>query len=339
MWLILLRAPPRRSCPRRGTASGSARWPSATAATSTTSTRSWRRSGRSATRSSTCSPSSPTRRCSPTSTTTEPKGDHYYWRTEYLAELERRAARDHARAVRRLPDPRRASWASCTSAARSTSTPSDDGAVGNRDARYVIGVQRHVGARRARRPTSSGDWVRDAGERLRPFSTGGNYINFQTADEGDERDPRHLRRQLRPPRRGQAALRPGQPVPLEPQRPPVTRARADRRRRHRRAGAGASAGPRRRRGRGDRARRRAGGPPAPASTSPATPCARCARSASSRRVTRSRASASATTAAGCCARSTSPGCGRASGRAWPCTAPTCTRCCSRRRATCPCAAG
>ena len=30
-------------------------------------------------------------------------------------------------------------------------------------------------------------WVRDAWGRLRPFSTGGTYINFQTADEGDER--------------------------------------------------------------------------------------------------------------------------------------------------------
>ena len=30
-------------------------------------------------------------------------------------------------------------------------------------------------------------WVREAWERFRPFSTGGNYINFQTADEGEER--------------------------------------------------------------------------------------------------------------------------------------------------------
>ena len=30
-------------------------------------------------------------------------------------------------------------------------------------------------------------WVRDAWSRVRPFSTGGNYINFQTADESEER--------------------------------------------------------------------------------------------------------------------------------------------------------
>ena len=30
-------------------------------------------------------------------------------------------------------------------------------------------------------------WVRSAWERFRPFSTGGNYVNFQTADEDEER--------------------------------------------------------------------------------------------------------------------------------------------------------
>ena len=30
-------------------------------------------------------------------------------------------------------------------------------------------------------------WVRDAGKRVRPFSTGRTYINFQTADEGEQR--------------------------------------------------------------------------------------------------------------------------------------------------------
>jgi hypothetical protein len=30
-------------------------------------------------------------------------------------------------------------------------------------------------------------WIRDAWRRLRPFSTGATYVNFQTADEGDDR--------------------------------------------------------------------------------------------------------------------------------------------------------
>ena len=38
-------------------------------------------------------------------------------------------------------------------------------------------------------PTASAnrDWVRNAWTALKPFPTGGNYVNFQTTDEGDER--------------------------------------------------------------------------------------------------------------------------------------------------------
>ena len=30
-------------------------------------------------------------------------------------------------------------------------------------------------------------WIRAAGQRVRPFSTGGSYVNFQTADEAEDR--------------------------------------------------------------------------------------------------------------------------------------------------------
>jgi hypothetical protein len=62
----------------------------------------------------------------------------------------------------------------------------EDGAVGNRNALYDLEI---VGA------WNPGDdngtrhvaWVRSAWEKLRPFSTGGVYINFQSSDEGPER--------------------------------------------------------------------------------------------------------------------------------------------------------
>ena len=54
---------------------------------------------------------------------------------------------------------------------------------------------------------------------------------------------------------------------------------------------------------------------------------------------RSRGSASAITAAGCCARSTSPRSGGPSGHAWRYIEPSSTICCSRRPATCPSASG
>jgi hypothetical protein len=62
----------------------------------------------------------------------------------------------------------------------------DDGAVGNRDARFVIGVK---GMWDAGEPDAESfrQWIRRAGTRIRPFSTGRSYINFQTADEDEQR--------------------------------------------------------------------------------------------------------------------------------------------------------
>jgi hypothetical protein len=57
----------------------------------------------------------------------------------------------------------------------------DDGAVGNRDARYISGFSGTwpPGAASEEHVT----WVRDAWETIRPFSTGGNYVNFQLAED------------------------------------------------------------------------------------------------------------------------------------------------------------
>ena len=62
----------------------------------------------------------------------------------------------------------------------------DDGAVGNRDARFAMGV---IGMWEPGEPNADAfrQWVRDGWERVRPFSTGRTYINFQTADEDEER--------------------------------------------------------------------------------------------------------------------------------------------------------
>jgi FAD/FMN-containing dehydrogenase len=62
----------------------------------------------------------------------------------------------------------------------------DDGAVGNRDAAFVTGA---AGAWPAADPNGETHqaWVRAAWGRLRPFSTGGNYVNFQTIDDDVDR--------------------------------------------------------------------------------------------------------------------------------------------------------
>ena len=61
----------------------------------------------------------------------------------------------------------------------------DDGAVGNRDASYIAGFNGTWPP--ATPPDPHVTWVRDSWERIRPFSTGGNYVNFPLADDDHER--------------------------------------------------------------------------------------------------------------------------------------------------------
>jgi FAD/FMN-containing dehydrogenase len=115
----------------------------------------------------------------------EPKGAHYYWKTEYHAEL----SDDLLSTVRDLfaecPIPE-AEIGFLHLGGALNEHDGDDGAVGNRDARFALGVN---GMWEPDEPDGDGfrHWVRDAWERVRPFSTGGSYINFQTADEDEER--------------------------------------------------------------------------------------------------------------------------------------------------------
>jgi FAD/FMN-containing dehydrogenase len=116
---------------------------------------------------------------------TEPKGMHYYWRTEYMAELgdELLAVwRDSAAAC----PIEEAQMGILHLGGALNERAEDDGAVGNRDARYVLGV---LGMWEPGEPGAATfpSWVRSAWERIRPFSTGATYINFQAVDEGDER--------------------------------------------------------------------------------------------------------------------------------------------------------
>jgi FAD/FMN-containing dehydrogenase/pimeloyl-ACP methyl ester carboxylesterase len=116
---------------------------------------------------------------------TEPKGRHYYWRTEYLPELSDELL-DTCRDLARECPTRDSEIAILHLGGAIGDRAPDDGAAGNRDARYAIGA---LGMWDAGERGAEGfpQWVRDAWDRLRPFSTGGSYINLQTDDEGDER--------------------------------------------------------------------------------------------------------------------------------------------------------
>jgi hypothetical protein len=57
----------------------------------------------------------------------------------------------------------------------------DDGAVGNRNAAYIGGVAAMW--EEDGRDAEHIAWARDGWNRIKPFSTGGNYVNFQMPDD------------------------------------------------------------------------------------------------------------------------------------------------------------
>jgi FAD/FMN-containing dehydrogenase len=115
---------------------------------------------------------------------TEPKGDHYYWRTDYHAGLDDRMLDTFRDLFAECPMPD-GDLGILHLGGALNERAADDGAVGNRDARYVTGVKGRW-LPDAAEADAYQQWVRDAGARIRPFSTGATYINFQTADEGQE---------------------------------------------------------------------------------------------------------------------------------------------------------
>jgi FAD/FMN-containing dehydrogenase len=115
----------------------------------------------------------------------EPAGDMYDWKTEFTAELSDELLSTWRDLAATCPIPR-AQIAILHLGGALNERAADDGAVGNRDARYACGAI-GVWDRGEPRGDAFGSWIRAAWTRFRPFSTGGSYINFQTADEDDDR--------------------------------------------------------------------------------------------------------------------------------------------------------
>jgi FAD/FMN-containing dehydrogenase/pimeloyl-ACP methyl ester carboxylesterase len=115
----------------------------------------------------------------------EPKGRHYYWKTEYLAQLTDEFLSTWRELAAECPSPLTQMGILHLGGALAD-RDGDDGAVGNRDARFACAA---LGMWEPDEPGADAfpQWVRDAWARFRPFSTGGSYINLQTADEGDDR--------------------------------------------------------------------------------------------------------------------------------------------------------
>jgi FAD/FMN-containing dehydrogenase len=114
---------------------------------------------------------------------TQPKGINYYWKTGYLASLP-----DEFLDTFRVQALKATSGLSQSiifhlGEAIGSRVP-DDGAVGNRDARYVCGA---AAAWKEGPAEPHVAWARESWKAMQPLSTGGVYINFLTEEEGMDR--------------------------------------------------------------------------------------------------------------------------------------------------------
>ncbi len=115
----------------------------------------------------------------------EAKGMHQYWKTEYLPDLSAEYLDSFRDGALRATSPLSFSVIFHIGGALNEHDE-DDGAVGNRDARFISGFS-GVWPPDDPRADEHLAWVRDAWERIQPFSTGGNYINFQLGEDDTAR--------------------------------------------------------------------------------------------------------------------------------------------------------
>ena len=116
---------------------------------------------------------------------TQPRGMHYYWKSEFVPGLSDDLLATYHAQFEGLKAPANQVVLFHLAGALNERAE-DDGAMGNREAGFACVVQ-SMWAPDAPTADANREWVRNAWTALRAFSTGGNYVNFQTADEGDER--------------------------------------------------------------------------------------------------------------------------------------------------------
>lgn len=114
----------------------------------------------------------------------QPFGRQYYWKSDYFRALDPRADDLMVGHAERITSPFSAVLVMHLGGAANRVGEADT-AAGNRDAEYVFNVQgawddpadspHHIA------------WVRDYWQAMRPFSSGGTYVNFLTRDEDEER--------------------------------------------------------------------------------------------------------------------------------------------------------
>jgi FAD/FMN-containing dehydrogenase len=114
----------------------------------------------------------------------EPKWLHRYWKAEFLPGLSSGFLDAFRSSALRVTSPLSQSIIFHLAGALNDHDD-DDGAVGNRDANYIGGFNATWPPGAPADPHVA--WARDGWERIRPCSTGGNYVNFQLADDAAAR--------------------------------------------------------------------------------------------------------------------------------------------------------
>jgi FAD/FMN-containing dehydrogenase len=115
---------------------------------------------------------------------TQPKGRRYYWKSEYLPKLPDQLMTKFIDHAGQITSPHSAVIIFPLGGALENFA-SDHGAVGNRDAQYVLNIT--ASWEEATDDAANLSWARTAWEEMREFSTGGTYLNFLTEEEGQER--------------------------------------------------------------------------------------------------------------------------------------------------------
>lgn len=115
---------------------------------------------------------------------TQPKGRRYYWKSEYLPGIDPDMDEKIIDYGTGIPSPHSAVILFQLEGALNR-LPADHSPVGNRDARFVLNIGGSWD--HADDDETNIQWAKDTWNGLRPYSTGGNYINFLTEDEGPER--------------------------------------------------------------------------------------------------------------------------------------------------------
>lgn len=113
-----------------------------------------------------------------------PKGRRYYQKSEYLPGIEPALCEKVIAHAAKIPSPFSVIMLFQIEGALNRFAE-DHSPVGNRNAHFVLNIPGSW--EKADDDRRNIDWVRNAWDDMKSFSTGGNYINFQTEDEGQGR--------------------------------------------------------------------------------------------------------------------------------------------------------